>query len=632
VLTNKEKLTAQAQKYIERGQYDRAIREYLKVVAEDEKDVRTWLKIGDLFVKLGKRSEAAETYKKVARFYADQGFYLKAVAVYKQILKIDPRLIDVHIALAELFQQLGLQPDAIVQYEAVAAFLQREGRTREAIAAHQVILELAPDNVAQRIKLAELYSKEGLVQEAVREFSHTAQQLRAMGRIEDFLKVGERLLFHDPNNHAMAKELAALYLQRGDARRALTKLQVCFKADARDLLTLDLLAQAFLALGQHHKCASVLKELARLLGERGEREQATVAYQRVLMLDPGDADARSALSLSFTLPPEGGAQGAAEGAGPSGEARPAAAHAPPGPVPLAADEEVARTITEADVYAKYGLYQKSIEHLKRALLRQPGYRPIRERLCGLYEALGQTEEALAELWALFSLSATVEEEAAALSEILRLDPQNRTALHRWQEIRGGRLPRQVSVETPIAGPVSGGSAPPPGGQQGGEEVRSLRDELDLLSVAGEASENGPTYEVTRQGVRERGPDRTSSSSYFDLGVAYRDMGLFADAIAEFRKAMQDGRREVQCRTLIGECLLAQEQSADAIAEFKRALSVPGISDRQVLELYYQLGRSYEHLAQKEESLYFYEEALKRDLSFRDTRQRVELLKLQIEKG
>ncbi|HWE27151.1 MAG TPA: tetratricopeptide repeat protein, partial [Polyangia bacterium] len=77
--TNKDKLIAGAQKLVEKNQFEKAIKEYLKVVAEDDKDVRIWLKIGDLYAKLGKKSEAAETYSKVAQFYSDQGFYLKAV-------------------------------------------------------------------------------------------------------------------------------------------------------------------------------------------------------------------------------------------------------------------------------------------------------------------------------------------------------------------------------------------------------------------------------------------------------------------------------------------------------------------------------------------------------------------------
>ena len=79
--------------------------------------LRVWLKIGDLYAKKGAKQDAIETYLKVARFYHDQGFFLKAVAVYKQILKLDPRLVDVILKLAELYRQLGLMSDAMQHFD-----------------------------------------------------------------------------------------------------------------------------------------------------------------------------------------------------------------------------------------------------------------------------------------------------------------------------------------------------------------------------------------------------------------------------------------------------------------------------------------------------------------------------------
>ena len=105
--TNKDKIRASAQKHLQKGQIDKAIREFEKLIADDPKDVRTLLKIGDLQTRSGKHKEATDTYAKVAEFYSDQGFFLKAVAVYKQILKIDPTLIDTNLKLAEQFQEAG---------------------------------------------------------------------------------------------------------------------------------------------------------------------------------------------------------------------------------------------------------------------------------------------------------------------------------------------------------------------------------------------------------------------------------------------------------------------------------------------------------------------------------------------
>ncbi len=678
MLTNREKLTAQAQKFVEKGQYDKAIREYLKIVAEDEKDVRTWLKIGDLFAKLGQKSEAAQTYQKVAQFYADQGFYLKAVAVYKQILKIDPRLIEINVALAELYRQLGLIQDTISQYELVASFLQHEGRTREAVDAHRSILELDPQNVAQRIKLAELYSKENLVQEAAREFGETADQLRSMGRVDDFLKVGERLLFHEPDNRAIAKELAALYIQRDDPRRALTKLQGSFKADPRDQQTLDLLAQAFLALNQHQKSVSVLKELARVSLEGADQTQAAEAYERILAIDPNDVEARAAMQPElFDGPAE-----VTSGTATPGLHRAVGEHEPP------RDEEVARIVTEADVYAKYGLYQKAIEHLQRALERQPGLREIRERLYGLYEAVGLGEEAVAELWALVDQAVTQEEAARFLGEILRITPENKAAILRWRRIRAiSGVAGYGSWESAQAAALSGGP------DQGTEETlkddlaevdfflqQNMRNEAQLLlenlllrdphnellaaklrevnapaevrravsrrdatepsmsrppsrpqQKPGQKSQkldpgSGAIYEMTRQGLREKGSSSSDSESSFDLATAYRDMGLYSDAIGELRKALQDPRREFPCRSLMGLCYFDLNMPQEAAAELRRALGVKGAVPRDLCEVHYHLGRIHEQANEVKEAIAAYEQALLPGGNFKDARERLSHLR------
>jgi tetratricopeptide (TPR) repeat protein len=295
---NKSKVMEAAQRFVEKGQTDKAIKEYLKIVDEDAKDVRIWLKIGDLYAKKNDKTAATETYLKVAEFYGEQGFYLKAVAVYKQVLKLDPRLIEVNIKLAEVYRQLGLLSDAMQQYELVAAFYHREGKTKEALSTIRELVELDPENVATRIKLAELYSKEQMAAEAIAEFTHAAEYLRSHGRTDDFIKVAERLVWHQTDNHAINRELAGLYLKRNDPRHALTKLQACFKADPRDVETLSLLASAFLALDQKQKTVSVWKELARIHIENNQQAAAMDCYRRILAVMPDDPDANAAAAAA----------------------------------------------------------------------------------------------------------------------------------------------------------------------------------------------------------------------------------------------------------------------------------------------------------------------------------------------
>lgn len=527
-----------ARKFVDKGQIDKAVKEYLRIVKEDPKDVRVWLKIGDLYAKQGSKQDASETYLKVARFYEDQGFAEKAVAVYKQVLKLDPRLVDVNLKLADLYRAAGKQAEAMQYFEAVAGHFHREGNTKEALATVRKVVELDPENIATRIKLAELYSKENMVAEAVAEFVVACDQLRRQNRPEDFLKVAERLLWHNPENHALNRELAALYLQRKDPRRALQKLQASFKADARDIETLGLLAQAFFALDQKAKTVSVLKELAKIHIENKARDKAADVFRKVLEFVPNDDEALSFLGRApaAASPPAvnpstsntTGATAAARNVAPappssSPRATPSVPEpavnygrapvvAPPsakpkfnitgelpamdngvratGATPLIDEksfsgeafalpeyddvddndgnysaalkdgsdvrgyssldaqaeehsEEILKVLAESDVYVKYGLHQKAIDHLRRVFSLDSRNVEARERLKDILLSQGRQREAQDELLRLAETVVLSDARRAEeyLREILAMDGTHTAALDlaRRNRLRLGRL-------------------------------------------------------------------------------------------------------------------------------------------------------------------------------------------------
>jgi pilus assembly protein FimV len=624
---NKNKVMDAARKARDKGQVDKAIKEYLKIVREDPKDVRVWLKIGDLYAKKGAKGEATETYLKVAKFYSEQGFYLKAVAVYKQILKLDPRLVEVNLKLAELYRQLGLLSDAMQHFEMVAAFFHREGKTREALATIRQLVDLDPENVATRIKLAELYSKEGMVEDAVTEFGQACEYLRKHNRIDDFIKVAERLLWHKPDNLPLNRELANLYLRRSDPRRALQKLQTCFKADPRDVDTLGLLAQAFQALDQKGKTVSVLKEMARVLVEVGKRREAEDVHRRILAFVPSDPDSRAflgdaasqarrpataapvadqvleppappprrpavrgmlnptgsipivmpsrELAASFDVPggmdlpggpteedleleldDQSGRPGPAAGGWPPQRPR-----LSPGQPDLVAElslddetyeiessahgeehaEEIVKILTETDVYVKYGLHQKAIDHLGKVFNLDPLNREAHERLKDILFMQGRTEEAIAELCRLAEHCGVQDPHRAEtyLREVMRIDPNNGRALELAERYRIDVLgseeveivddrPRPVGDGSGLmtgssamaAGPRAAGSVASAAGPLPAQPPRGPREELnfDDLDLDSEEQEILPPADDAYALDEGRPLVRRSR----DSGVTFRD--------------------------------------------------------------------------------------------------------------
>ncbi|MBW2379492.1 MAG: tetratricopeptide repeat protein [Deltaproteobacteria bacterium] len=292
---NRNKVLDAARKYQSRGQYDKAIAQYKKLVDADKRDVRSLLKIGDLYVRKGDRGTAIETYENVAGHYAQQGFFLKAIAVYKQILKLDPSRLEAQVRLGEMYEQLQLISDAMTVFEDVSNGFMRAGDTDRALAMLGKMVELDPEHIPVRIKYAEALSRAGRTQEAADEFEQGALLLRDQGRLDDYVKVAERLLYHRGNDVRVAKELAETYIARRDPKRALAKLQICFKADPRDVSTLSLLAEAFLMLSQTDKAISVYREVARLHREAQRPQERMSALRRILELNPNDEEAQAAL-------------------------------------------------------------------------------------------------------------------------------------------------------------------------------------------------------------------------------------------------------------------------------------------------------------------------------------------------
>lgn len=293
---DRNKVLEAAQKHLAKGNLDKAIAEFQRLVAADPKDVRTLLKIAELQAKKGSIREAVDTYLKVGDSYASQGFFSKSVAVYKQAVRLDQMRLDALKKLAQNYEELQHTADALAAYDMLAQAYTNQNQTDGALSAMQRATEIDPQNLAARIRYAEALSRAQKTKEAADEFEKGARLIKAQGRMDDYIKVAERLLFHRENDLEVARELAALYLERNDGKRALGKLQMLFKANPKDENVLGMLAQAFVSLDQRDKAVQVLKELAKNHLDARRPEERERALRRILELDPNDVEAKQALS------------------------------------------------------------------------------------------------------------------------------------------------------------------------------------------------------------------------------------------------------------------------------------------------------------------------------------------------
>ena len=174
---NKQKVLAAAEKAVQQGKLQNAITEYEKITKEDPKDLTVLNTIGDLYARVGQNEKAGHYFKKVGGIYSGEGFTVKAIAMYKKLTKLTPNNAEAVLKLAELFTQQGLYNDARGQYVLLAEQSLKANDLDSAARSFQKILELDPENTAMQSKLADTYMKLGKKAEARGIFFTAAQSL-----------------------------------------------------------------------------------------------------------------------------------------------------------------------------------------------------------------------------------------------------------------------------------------------------------------------------------------------------------------------------------------------------------------------------------------------------------------------
>ncbi len=116
---DKENILDTAQKYVLKGQLQKAIREYLKLVEAAPQDKRLHLKLGDLYLKNGEEDKAIQAFLKVASLYGEEDLNFRAISIYKKILSINPKIMDAFHKIAKLYLKEGLAGNAKNYYQSI---------------------------------------------------------------------------------------------------------------------------------------------------------------------------------------------------------------------------------------------------------------------------------------------------------------------------------------------------------------------------------------------------------------------------------------------------------------------------------------------------------------------------------
>ena len=185
----------------------------------------------------------------------------------------------------------------------------------------------------------------------------------------------------------------------------------------------------------------------------------------------------------------------------------------------------------------------------------------------------------------------------------------------------------------------GSAAPPPPPQKGGdatfvdladwlrddEAPSSTRIRMREPAMSGdEQADFDALLRHFKEGVaRSLGED--DYESHYDLGVAYKEMGLLDDAIEEFQKALRSRSHRLPAYEALGQCFVEQGRYQVAATVLSRALFEPGLSDEQRVGVLYLLAYSCEALQRWDEARSYYQRVYATDIHFRDAAARLAAL-------
>lgn len=683
--TNKDKLLESAQKNLNKKQYTKAIKDFARIVEMEPGDIRSRQKLAELYVRTSKPADAYEQYEAIAKYYSSNGFYLKAIAIYKQMQRLDPSQIFIYTRLAELNQKQGLTGNAMAEYRSLVDYYERNQLIADEIKTLEKMREIDPGNLNVRVKLAEVLVNNERKSEGFEEIISIIDILQDKGDFDKCLKLYTMFLPHFPGNRQLQTGLAHAFFEKGDYVRGTTILESLLKDKPGD--------------------PDLLRHISRGYALSGNYQRAMETCRQLLQMDPTDLDIREAL------------------------------------IQCEIDNkhyELALSELEEwkDAFFKGGRLEKLkgyYEFLNSAI---PHTISIIQALDSIYEHTGEggklldiisdrQDDVQVEFADLLSdsllgsvdLDIVDDESDAAASDFSYsiLEDDNTDLLLESDDEDAADTEHQDPSEAFIDHDISdsinliGGSAtddvesddhfhfemedeaPVTSGRKS-ENLRADLEEAefylqqglfvdaerlcnDILTYAPDSQEcrrklqeieeqrrvDSPRLETSATADAGEGDsfefgdfdfdselDRLQSfetdqkkvfktdvdeqiaaddmESHYNLGIAYREMGLLDDAISEFEKAQKDPIRYVDCQMLKGLTFSDKGDYVSAEQILLQALESPQLEDIQRLNLGYELGLLYERAERHHDALVSYRNVLVQDSKYRDVTEKVATLK------
>jgi len=435
--------------------------------------------------------------------------------------------------------------------------------------------------------------------------------------------------------------------------KALESLQTGLELDPMSREVHEAIRDILVETGDYGEAAGHVVIIAGMQLEAGEVDEAVHGLYDALTLQPGMKQAEEMLeSLGYELPVYDQAEdasplsaGAVTAAPPAGAGEPERfqTEVPLPAYPLEGEELAPNTSPPGDLgdmgtndpflgtgelpLPSFPLAGESEPAFDPGTARTSRPPPLEDGDPGDGPPTAELEEVLEEA-DFFASRGLFDDARTILTEQLALHPRHVLLHERLQELdaqeqaaRDASGPR----EPPRAAPVLDRSF----------DIAASLDAIENLDTTGAMATNAfeqasqqidveEVFAAFKEGVAKQ-VSEDDGQSHYDLGVAYKEMGLLDDAIREFEVAARDDKRECVCRSMVGTIQMERGRIAEAITAFQKGLAAPIKTAEQEMVLCFDIGAGYESMNRTKDALAYFQRVAKVDPTYREVADRIRRL-------
>jgi len=170
----------------------------------------------------------------------------------------------------------------------------------------------------------------------------------------------------------------------------------------------------------------------------------------------------------------------------------------------------------------------------------------------------------------------------------------------------------------------------------------VRSKTNVTVPAGRSNGSAQAEEATsvladilsdlQEETAEAAEPEEDPETHYNLGIAFKEMGLLDESIGELQKvcrAIDRGRsfsQPIQAYTWLAQCLVDKGAPEAAVRWYQKALQIPGLDDSSRCAIYYDLAAAYEAFGDKKSALANFMEVYGSNIDFRDVASRIKVLK------